>query len=63
MNYSGLSLKHKMVMRGLVTALKAKGNLSASEQDTVDMHGKDTDRVDYAALDPVVAWVRRRANA
>lgn len=63
LNYSEMSVKHKMVMRGLVTALKAKGNLTASEQDTVDMHGKDTDRVDFAELDPVVAWVRRQANA
>lgn len=63
LNYSEMTVKHKMVMRGLVTALKAKGNLTASEQDTVDMHGKDTDRVDFAALDPVVAWVRRQANA
>ena len=62
LNYSELSLKHKMVMRGLVTALKAKGNLSPSEQDTVNIHGKDTDRVDFAELDPVVAWVRRQAN-
>lgn len=63
LNYSELSFKHMMVMRGLVTALKAKGNLSASEQDTVDMYGEDTDRVDFAELEPVVAWVRRQANA
>ena len=63
LNYSEMNVKHKMVMRGLVTALKAKGNLSPSEQDTVNIHGKDTDRVDFAELDPVVAWVRRQANA
>lgn len=63
LNYSEMNVKHKMLMRGLVTALKAKGKLSLSEQDTVNIHGKDTDRVDFAELDPVVAWVRRQANA
>lgn len=62
LNYSEMSVKHKMLMRGLVTALNAKGNLSPSEQDTVDIHGKDTDRVDFRLLDPVVAWVRGQTN-
>ena len=35
LNYSEMSVKHKMVMRGLVTALKAKGNLSPPASRTL----------------------------
>lgn len=59
LDYSTLSRKHRMIMWGLVGALKARpeSSRSANERAMIEAYDRDTDRVDLAELDPVVEWV------
>ncbi|MDO5668553.1 MAG: flavodoxin domain-containing protein [Corynebacterium sp.] len=59
LNYSTMSRKHKMIMWGIIKALKAKreADRSPNEQAMIDSYDRDTDRVDLSELDPIVEWV------
>ncbi|QGU04124.1 flavodoxin domain-containing protein [Corynebacterium comes] len=58
MSYSTLGRKHKMIMWGVIKALKVKreADRSANDRAMLDSYDRDTDRVDLAELDQVVAW-------
>lgn len=57
MNYSELSVKHRNIMKGLVTMLKMKPGKSKNDQMMIDTYGEDVDRVDLSRLDAIVEWV------
>lgn len=61
MNYSEMSQPHRMMMRGMVTALRLKPRKSDNERAMIDSFNEDTDRVDPTELDPVVAWAQAQA--
>lgn len=58
LSYSTMSRRHRLVMWGIVKALRAKreADRSPNEQAMIDSHDRDTDCVDLAELDAVVAW-------
>ena len=58
LSYSTMGRKHRMIMGGIVKALKSKPEAARSANDLamIDSHDRDTDRVDLSELDPVVAW-------
>lgn len=58
LNYSELNLKHRSIMKGLISMLKMSPGKSANEQMMIDTYGSDVDRVDLARLDPIVEWAR-----
>lgn len=55
--YSELNRVHKGVMWGLNKMLKAKKNRTANEEAMYASYGTDEDRVDFAELDPIDAWL------
>lgn len=58
LSYSTMSRRHRLIMWGIVKALRAKreADRSPNEQAMIDSHDRDTDCVDLAELDAVVAW-------
>ena len=62
LSYSTMGRKHKMVMWGIIKALKAKSaaDRSDNEQGMIDSYDRDTDRVDLRELDQVVEWAAAR---
>lgn len=59
LSYSTMSRKHRMIMWGIIRALRAKreADRSPNEQAMIDSHDRDTDLVDVTELDRVVEWV------
>ena len=59
LSYSTMSRKHRMIMWGIIKALKAKRETDRSPNDRamIDSYDRDTDRVDLRELDQVVEWV------
>jgi len=60
LDYSTMNRKHRMIMWGIVKALKAKkeADRSPNDQAMIDSYDTDTDRVDLNELDAVVEWVQ-----
>ncbi|NLP39861.1 MAG: hypothetical protein GX356_09125 [Corynebacterium pollutisoli] len=60
LSYSTMSRKHRMIMWGIIKALKARreADRSANDQAMIDSYDTDTDRVDLNELDAVVEWVQ-----
>ncbi|AKK10773.1 flavodoxin domain-containing protein [Corynebacterium uterequi] len=56
--YSEISPAHRKVMFGVVNALKLKPRKSDNDRNLIQDYGQDVDRIDFAELDPVVAWAR-----
>lgn len=56
MAYSELSRKHRLVMRGVVSAIKAKPQKNANDWAMIDNYGRDVDWTDMGELEPIVAW-------
>lgn len=63
LSYSTMSRKHRMIMWGIIKALRAKREADRSPNDRamIDSHDRDTDLVDLQELDAVVAWVGEQA--
>ncbi|MFD8878608.1 hypothetical protein [Corynebacterium xerosis] len=57
MLFSVMSRKHRAVLWTMTRMIKGKKNPSPNEVQMVESYGVDTDRVDYAELDPLVAWL------
>lgn len=55
--YSRLNRVHKATMWTMTKMLKAKKNRSANEEAMVRGYNTDEDRVDFAELDPIDAWL------
>lgn len=64
LSYSTMGRKHKMIMWGIIKALKAKKAADRSDNDRamIDSYDRDTDRVDLAELDPLVEWAQAVAG-
>lgn len=60
LSYSSMSFKHRMIMWGIIKALKARrvADRSPNDQAMIDSYDTDTDRVDLSELDAVVEWVQ-----
>ncbi|AGF71994.1 flavodoxin domain-containing protein [Corynebacterium halotolerans] len=58
--YSTMNRRHRMIMWGIIKALKAKPESarSANDRAMIDSFDRDTDRVDLAELDAVVEWAQ-----
>ncbi|MBZ8176957.1 hypothetical protein GP475_04260 [Corynebacterium poyangense] len=54
--YSELSAKHRIMMTGIISALKAKPYRTDNEKAMIAGFGKDVDHTDYAELAPIVEW-------
>ncbi|HZK31717.1 MAG TPA: flavodoxin domain-containing protein [Corynebacterium sp.] len=63
MHYSELSDEHHAMMRTIVTMLQMKPGQTDNDREMVGSFNTDLDRVDFAALDPVVAWARAQEPA
>ena len=64
LSYSTMGRKHRMIMWGIIKALKAKreADRSANDRAMIDSYDRDTDRVDPAELDQVVQWAEAQGH-
>lgn len=60
LEYSTMNRKHRMIMWGIIKALRARPESARSDNDQamIDSYDRDTDRVDLSELDGVVEWAR-----
>lgn len=60
LTYSTMGRKHRMIMWGIIKALKAKKESDRSDNDRamIDSYDRDTDLLDLAELDPLVEWAQ-----
>ena len=65
LNYSTMGRRHRMIMWGIIKALKAKraADRSPNDQAMIDSYDRDTDRVDRTELDQVVEWVQAQGQS
>ncbi|MCF4006838.1 flavodoxin domain-containing protein [Corynebacterium uropygiale] len=63
MAYSELSAKHRVVMRSIIAALKAKPQKGPNERAMIENYGRDVDWMDMAELDPIVEWCKEAQQA
>lgn len=63
LKYSTLSRQHKAIMWGIINALKTKPRPDANEQAMIAGYNRDISHVDFAELDPIIAWLQRESGA
>lgn len=56
LEYSRISAAHKATLATLVSALRLKPRKTAVDRNLIDTYGKDTDRVDFSLLTPILEW-------
>lgn len=54
--YSELSMKHRMIMKGVIGALRLKNPKTPNDEAMLEAYDKDVDKRDMDLLDEVVAW-------
>lgn len=64
LSYSTMGRKHKMIMWGIIKALKAKREADRSPNDRamIESYDRDTDHVDLRELDQVIEWAAARGG-
>lgn len=60
-DYQVLSLKHRMMMKGLCTVLRrqSQAERSPENQMILDSYGKAVDFIDFDALKPILDWLEQ----